>query len=51
MRSFGWSMQSLLPDGAIPETLILACLSALLAGIYPAWRLSRANIAAQLRDD
>ncbi len=51
VRSFGWSMQSLLPDGAIPETLILACLSALLAGIYPAWRLSRANIAAQLRDD
>lgn len=51
VRSFGWSMQNLLPDGAIPETLILACLSALLAGIYPAWRLSRANIAAQLRDD
>ncbi len=51
VRSFGWSMQSLLPEGAITETLLLACLSALLAGIYPAWRLSRANIAAQLRDD
>ncbi|MGQ7845386.1 FtsX-like permease family protein [Granulosicoccus sp. 3-233] len=51
VRSFGWSMQSLLPAGAIPETLLLACLSALLAGVYPAWRLSRANVAAQLRDD
>lgn len=51
VRSFGWSMQSLLPEGAIAETLVLACLSAVLAGLYPAWRLSRANIASQLRDD
>lgn len=51
VRSFGWSMQSLLPDGAISETLLLACVSALLAGLYPAWRLSRADIAGQLRDD
>jgi putative ABC transport system permease protein len=51
VRSFGWSMQSMLPAGSIPETLILACLSAMLAGIYPALRLSRSNIAAQLRDD
>lgn len=51
VRSFGWTMQSLLPQGAIAETLFLACLSALLAGSYPAWRLSRADIASQLRDD
>lgn len=51
VRSFGWTMHSLLPPGAIGETLFLACLSALLAGAYPAWRLSRADIAGQLRDD
>lgn len=51
VRSFGWSMDSLLPAGAVSETLTLAILSALLAGLYPAWRLSRSAIAAQLRDE
>ena len=51
VRSFGWSMQSTMPTGSIPETFLLACLSAVLAGIYPAYRLSRRDIAAQLRDD
>lgn len=51
VRSFGWSMQSSLPASAIPETLLLACVSAVLAGLYPAYRLSRAAIAAQLRDE
>ncbi len=51
VRSFGWSMQSMMPIGAIPETLFMATLSAILAGLYPAYRLSRSAIAAQLRDD
>lgn len=51
VRSFGWSMQSMMPVGSIPETFILAMLSAVLAGLYPAWRLSRRGIAAQLRDE
>ncbi|MFK8080508.1 MAG: FtsX-like permease family protein [Granulosicoccus sp.] len=51
VRSFGWSMQSMMPMGSIPETLFLAVLSAILAGLYPAYRLSRRSIAAQLRDD
>jgi len=51
VRSFGWTMNSLLPSGAILETLLLASSSAVLAGIYPAYRLSRSNIAGQLRDD
>jgi len=51
VRSFGWSMTSLIPDGALMGTVQLACISALLAGLYPAYRLSRANIAEQLRDD
>jgi len=51
VRSFGWSMHSLLPAGAIVSTLALAILSACLAGIYPAWRLSTQAIANQLRDE
>lgn len=51
VRSFGWSMQSMMSAGSVVETLILALLSAILAGLYPAYRLSRRSIAAQLRDD
>ena len=51
VRSFGWSMQSIMPSGSIPETFLLAVVSAVLAGIFPAYRLSRREIAAQLRDD
>ena len=51
VRSFGWTMRSLIPEGSVAATLMLACLSAVLAGVYPAWRLSRAHIAEQLRDD
>jgi len=51
VRSFGWSMQSLLPSGTISETLLLSVLAAFLAGLYPAWRLSRSGIASQLRNE
>ena len=51
VRSFGWSMQSMMPAGSIPETFFLAAVSAILAGLYPAYRLSRRGIAAQLRED
>ena len=50
VRSFGWSMQSTMPLGSIANTVVLACMSALLAGLYPAYRLSQRNIARQLRD-
>ena len=51
VRSFGWSMQSHLPPGAALSALALACLSAVLAGVWPAWRLARADVAGQLRDE
>ncbi|MFM1891055.1 MAG: hypothetical protein RLZ44_132, partial [Pseudomonadota bacterium] len=40
-RSFGWSMQSLLPPGVLAEAVALALAAALLASLYPSWRLSR----------
>ncbi|MFT4726136.1 MAG: putative ABC transport system permease protein [Granulosicoccus sp.] len=51
VQSFGWTMSSILPPGSIRSTLLLAIASAILAGLYPAFRLSRSNIAKQLRDD
>jgi putative ABC transport system permease protein len=51
VQSFGWTMNSILPTGSIRSTLVLALTSAILAGLYPAYRLSRTNIAQQLRDD
>lgn len=51
LRSFGWSMQSHLAPSAALSALALACLSAMLAGAWPAWRLARADIAGQLRDE
>ena len=51
VRSFGWRMDAILPGGAVAATLVLATGSALLAGLWPAWRLTRADIAARLRDE
>lgn len=50
-RSFGWSMQSLLPPGVLSEAVGLALVAALLAGLYPAWRLASAPPAAALREE
>jgi putative ABC transport system permease protein len=51
VQSFGWTMSSILPPGSVRSTLLLAITSAILAGLYPAYRLSRSNIAMQLRDE
>jgi putative ABC transport system permease protein len=50
-RSFGWSMDSLLPPGVLAQAVALAVVAALLAGLYPALRMARARPAAALRDE
>jgi putative ABC transport system permease protein len=50
-RSFGWSMDSLLPPGVLLQAVALAVAAALLAGLYPALRMARARPAAALRDE
>ena len=51
VRSFGWTMQSLVPPNALLSTVLLALLASALAGVFPAWRLGRVTIARQLREE
>jgi putative ABC transport system permease protein len=50
-RSFGWTMQLHLDAPDLLQALGLALLSALLAGAFPARRMSRTPPAAALRDE
>jgi hypothetical protein len=50
-RSFGWSMQSILPAGVIAEALVLALAAALIAGIYPALKAARISPPAPFREE
>ena len=51
LRSFGWSMDSLLPPGVLADAVLLAVGAAVLAGAYPALRMARVQPAAALRDE
>jgi len=51
VRSFGWSMGSSIPSGAISQTLLLAAGSAALAGLYPAWHLGQQSLVNELRTE
>ncbi len=48
-RSFGWTIGMELPPGVFVQAVALALAGALLAGLYPAWRMSRTPPAAALR--
>lgn len=48
-RSFGWSMQLVLTAAPIYQAVLVAILAALLAGIFPAWRMSRMQAVEAIR--
>ena len=50
-RAFGWSLPLTLPLDALVQTVLLAVIAALAAGLYPAWRLARTPPAAALREE
>jgi len=50
-RSFGWTLQMQVQPGPFLQALFLALTAALLAGIYPAWRMSRVVTAEALRSE
>lgn len=50
-RSFGWTLQLQLVPEPFMQALAVAVLAALLAGLYPAWRMTRRNISEGIRFD
>ena len=50
-RAFGWSLPFEVSPWLLLETVGLAILAALVAGLYPIWRMARAQPAAALRTD
>jgi putative ABC transport system permease protein len=51
VRSFGWSMDVHVDPEILLWALALAVVAALLAGIYPAYRMARISPAGALRED
>ncbi len=49
LRSFGWTLQLIIPPRLFLEAFLVAVVAALLAGVYPAIRLGRMQIAEALR--
>jgi putative ABC transport system permease protein len=51
LRSFGWTLHTHIPPELPAEALLLALGAALLAGLWPAWRVARTPPAAALREE
>ena len=49
-RSFGWTLQLTVSLEVLIQALVLAIGAALLAGLYPAWRMARTQPARALQD-
>jgi len=50
-RAFGWQIDMHLAPTPYLQALVLAVTAALLAGIYPAWRMARVRPAAAMREE
>jgi putative ABC transport system permease protein len=50
-RSFGWSMDLHVDPAILLQAVALAVAAALIAGIYPAYRMARISPAGALRED
>lgn len=50
-RSFGWTLQMHITIAPFLEAFLLSVSAALLAALYPAWRLSRMHILAALQGE
>lgn len=50
-RSFGWTLQLALTPATLVQAVVLALVASALAGLYPAWKMARANPALALREE
>lgn len=51
VRSFGWTMQFYLIPAEFLQAFAVAVIAALLAGVYPAWKMTRLLVARALRSE
>ena len=51
LRSFGWTLQMQLRPSYFAQALLVALGAALLAGIYPAWKMGQMTPASALRSE
>ena len=51
VRSFGWTLQMQIQPSYFWQAWIVAVVAALLAGIYPAWRLGDMVVASAIREE
>ncbi len=51
VRSFGWTLQMQLEPAYFLQAFIIAVVAALLAGIYPSFRLGKMTVAAAIREE
>jgi putative ABC transport system permease protein len=49
LRSFGWTLQMAVSPGAFGQALLISLAAALLAGIYPAYKMSRMAASEAVR--
>ncbi|CAA9285640.1 MAG: ABC transporter, fused permease protein [uncultured Chloroflexia bacterium] len=50
-RSFGWTLRFVIPPTILLQAAVLALVAALLAGLYPAYRMGRTSPALALREE
>ncbi len=50
-RSFGWTIRMEVDPVILLEAVLLALAAALLAGLYPAWKMARTSPALALREE
>ncbi|MCB0065591.1 MAG: ABC transporter permease, partial [Caldilineaceae bacterium] len=51
LRSFGWTLEMLLEPGEFVQAFAVALVAALLAGIYPAWKIGNTPPAIAVRSE
>ncbi len=51
LRSFGWTLELQLQPGEFGQAFLVALAAALLAGLYPAWRLGQMQPASAVRSE
>ena len=51
LRSFGWTLEMRLEPGEFVQAFLVALVAALLAGIYPAWKIGNTPPAIAVRSE